>query len=73
MDIKPFFSAFIFALPGIVALLAALFNWDWFYETRTASFFVNQMGRGSARLFYGLLGAMLLVAGVLITLDAAAV
>ncbi|MGL4412185.1 MAG: immunity 17 family protein [Bacteroidales bacterium] len=69
MDIKPYFSAFIFALPGAIALMAALLNWEWFYKTRTASFFVDQLGRIGARIFYSILGALLIVASIVITIE----
>ena len=50
----------IFALAGLVALLAALFNWEWFFNTRNAHSIVHNAGRGRARLFYGILGVILI-------------
>ena len=46
----------IFALAGIVSLLASLLNWDWFFTTRNAQTIVRNVGRNRARLFYGILG-----------------
>lgn len=46
----------IFALAGIVATLAALMNWNWFFNTRNAQQIVRYVGRPRARLVYGLLG-----------------
>ena len=39
----------IFALAGIISLLASLLNWNWFFTTRNR-----------ARLFYGILGVILI-------------
>lgn len=66
MDIKGYFTSFIFILPGIIALLAALFNWSWFFSSRSASYFVETLGRSGARLFYALLGVLFIVAAVMI-------
>ncbi|WP_294539309.1 immunity 17 family protein [uncultured Bacteroides sp.] len=50
----------LFALAGITSLLAALFNWDWFFTARNAQNVVRYMGRRQARLFYGILGIILI-------------
>ena len=47
----------IFALAGILSLLAALLDWDWFFTARNAQFVVRNVGRRQARWFYGVLGA----------------
>ncbi|MEG2856569.1 immunity 17 family protein, partial [Bacteroides sp.] len=47
----------IFALGGAVALLAALFNWEWFFGARNAQSVVRSVGRPRARWFYGVVGA----------------
>ena len=49
----------IFALAGIVSLLASLLNWDWFFTTRNAQTIVG-MRRNRARLFYGILGIIII-------------
>ncbi len=51
----------LFALAGITSLLAALFNWDRFLKARNAQNEVRNMGRRQARLFYGILGIILIV------------
>ncbi len=48
----------IFALAGLVSLLASVFNWEWFFTSRSAQSIVRGGGRGKARLFYGLLGVL---------------
>lgn len=49
----------IFALAGITSLLAALLNWDWFFNTRNSQTIVRNVGRNRARLFYGVLGIII--------------
>lgn len=55
-----YFLQTLFALAGIVALLAALLNWNWFFNAHNAQFIVRHMGRLRARLFYGALGGILI-------------
>lgn len=50
----------IFALAGITSLLAALLNWDWFFTTRNAQTIIRNVGRSRARLFYGILGMIII-------------
>ena len=50
----------IFALAGAVSLLASLLNWDWFFTTRTAQTIVRNVGSNRARLFYGILGIIII-------------
>ena len=50
----------IFALAGITSLLAALLNWDWFFTARNAQLIVRNVGRTRARLFYGILGIIII-------------
>jgi len=50
----------IFAAAGIVSLLAALFNWEWFFTANNTQFAVRSVGRQRARLFYGVLGIILI-------------
>jgi small neutral amino acid transporter SnatA (MarC family) len=55
----------IFVLTGSISLVAALFNFDWYFQSQKASTFVHWFGRNGARIFYGLLGLTLIAAGVL--------
>lgn len=50
----------IFALAGTVSLLAALLDWDWFFTSRNAQPIVRNVGRRRARLFYGILGIIII-------------
>ncbi len=53
---------------GIFSICGAAFDWDWFINSRKAAFFVAILGRNGARVFYGILGAALVVLGALMTL-----
>ncbi len=50
----------IFATAGILSLLAAILDWEWFFTARNTRFIVQNVGRRQARLFYGVLGVILI-------------
>ena len=50
----------IFVVAGIISLLAAVFDWEWFFTARHKQFAVKCVGRKRARLFYGVLGIILI-------------
>lgn len=52
----------IFLLAGATALLAALFNWDWFFTAQNSQFIMQKLGRKRARLVYGAIGAIFIFA-----------
>ncbi len=54
----------MFVLTGTTALLASLFNWDWFFTARNAQFVVKRVGRTKSRLLYGAAGLVVVAAGV---------
>lgn len=54
----------IFVLVGLLALLAALFNWDWFFTAHNTQFIVVNTGRNRARLFYAAIGLLMIATGV---------
>lgn len=60
MDISQYIIQGIFALSGLTALAAAMLNWEWFFTARNTRFIVQNVGRRQARLFYGLLGLLLI-------------
>lgn len=55
-----YFVQALFAVAGILSLLASVFNWNWFFTAQNAQFIVRNVGRKRARLFYGLLGLIML-------------
>ena len=56
----------VLAACGAFAISGAVFDWEWFMNHRKAQFFVRLFGRTGTRIFYGILGAALVVLGVLI-------
>lgn len=54
----------IFLLTGVIALLASLFNADWFFTTNNARFAVNKFGRNGARWVYGAIGIIFISAAI---------
>ena len=48
----------IFAVAGLVALLAAICNWEWFFTARNTQSVIRAVGRQRARLFYGAVGIL---------------
>lgn len=64
-----YFIQSIFVLVGLLAVLAALFNWDWFFNAQNSQFIVSNVGRPKARLFYAVLGLLLIGTGVFFFLD----
>lgn len=54
----------MFTALGLFSLVAAICNFDWYFQTSGATTFVNRLGRMGARIFYALLGIALMVCGV---------
>lgn len=54
---------------GLFSLCGAILNWDWYMNHRKARFFVRVFGREGARVFYGVLGLILIVLGGLLLLE----
>lgn len=61
-------AGLIFVAAGLFTICGAGFDWDWFMNNRRAWIFVTMFGRNGARVFYGLLGTVLIVLGVLFAL-----
>ena len=59
-----YFVQGLFALAGIVSILATVLNWDWFFNTQNVQFIVKNVGRKRARLFYGILGLILVATAI---------
>jgi hypothetical protein len=57
-------SVFII-LAGLFSTAGAVYNWDWFMNARKARGIVRILGRTGARGLYGLLGAALMMLGIL--------
>ena len=63
MEPTDYFILAIFIALGAFSLVAAIFNFDWYFETSGATTFVNKFGRKGARIFYALLGLALIGCG----------
>ena len=61
-------AGLLFVAIGLVAVVAAAMDWDWFMNARKARGLAALLGRQGARAFYVLLGLALTVGGVLLTL-----
>ena len=57
----------ILVAAGLFAICGAAFDWDFFINSRKARFFVSILGRMGARIFYAILGLVIVVLGALIT------
>ena len=55
-----YFIQGLFVLVGLLSVLAAICNWNWFFTAQNAQLIVRNVGRGRARLFYGLLGVIMI-------------
>lgn len=65
MNPADYFIFILFILLGCFSSIAALFNFDWYFQTSAAQTFVRYFGRTGARVFYALLGVLLVVCGLL--------
>lgn len=59
----------IFILTGATSLSASLLDWNWFFTTQNTQWVVKNVGRKQARLFYGVLGVILIAAGTFFLLS----
>jgi hypothetical protein len=57
-------TAFLIVLVGAFTISGGLFNWNWFMLSRRARLIVRILGRGGARIFYVILGAVISVFGL---------
>lgn len=54
----------IFLIGGIVVLLAALLDWEWFFASRNAAPVVRYFGRTKSRWLYGTAGVILIAVAI---------
>ncbi|MBQ8771085.1 MAG: immunity 17 family protein [Bacteroides sp.] len=59
-----YFIQGIFAVVGLLAILASAFNWDWFFKSQNTRYIVSNVGRKRARLFYALLGLLMIATAI---------
>ena len=65
MSPADYFIFVLFMALGCFSLVAALFNFEWYFQTSAALNFVRWFGRRGARWFYALLGLLLILCGAL--------
>ena len=59
----------IFAIVGLLAIGASLFNWNWFFQSQNTRFILQNGGRKRARLFYAALGILMIATAVYFFLE----
>ena len=59
----------IFAIVGLLAIGASLFNWNWFFQSQNTRFIVQNVGRKRAHLFYAALGLLMIATAVYFFLE----
>lgn len=57
----------LFVAAGIFSICGAVFNWNWFMESRRARGLVRVAGRNGARIFYAVIGLVISTFGLLHT------
>ena len=63
-----FILAILIFAAGLFSILASLKNWNFFFESARAYLFVKLFGRQGARVFYVLLGLLLIFLSYYISL-----
>ena len=63
----------IFVVVGLLAIIASLFNWDWFFQSQNTRYIVQNVGRKRVRLFYALLGLLMIATAVYFFLEVQAI
>ena len=58
------FSQLLILAGGVFCVFCAFMDYDWFMESRKAKAALWLLGRAGARMFYIVLGAVLIVVGV---------
>jgi hypothetical protein len=62
-------TGLLVAAAGVFSCCGAGFDWDWFMGSSKARLIVMILGRTGGRIFYGLLGAALVIGGIVIALS----
>ncbi|MDR1004149.1 MAG: immunity 17 family protein [Prevotellaceae bacterium] len=67
---EKYIAIVIVAASGIIALLASILNWNWFFNTGNIRQWAGRLGRRYARWIYGVLGLLLIITAIIIQLTA---
>jgi uncharacterized membrane protein YuzA (DUF378 family) len=60
MVIATIFICILFFVAGMLSLLAAIFNWDWFFNSSNAKLLTGTFSRTIARIVYAVIGIAVL-------------
>ncbi|NQZ60062.1 MAG: hypothetical protein HRT88_21635 [Lentisphaeraceae bacterium] len=64
-------SLFLIVL-GLFAITGAVFDWDWFMNSKKAQVWLNLFGRQGTRFFYAILGLAISTFGILLAINSVA-
>ena len=56
----------LFILAGLFAILAAVFNWDFYFSSRKSRMLEGLIGRTGVRIFNGVVGILLVICSIMI-------
>ena len=59
----------VFIILGLLSIMAASLNWDWFFKENNSQFIVSNVGRKQARLFYAAIGCVMIATGIFFFLN----
>lgn len=59
----------LFLLSGILALTAAIANWEWFFNSKNCRMLTTKLSRRQARWLYGIIGGLILLMTIVIAAD----
>lgn len=62
-------AVLLFMAPGLLSLVAAVLGCHWFIDSRSASPIRNYFGVMGTRIFYGIVGLLLITAGFVMLTD----
>ncbi len=63
--LSEYFVLAIFIFAGFFALISSILNFNWYFNSRKAATVVSWLGRTGARFFYGILGIILIICGIM--------
>ncbi len=66
MTVEQLFVGAVAFVLGLLALIAAIHNRDWYFRLPKARWIQDRWGRGTARFVYALLGTALIALGIVI-------
>ena len=53
----------LLVIAGLFSIISSIANWDWYFNNSRAQFFVKTFGRNGARVFYIVIGGLLIFLG----------